>query len=143
MFEEDLKSWKAVEREFATRLMKWDVSKIEFSEGRFKDWDVKATFKKLGRDVERTFELKCDLVSERTWKVWFEVTYKWEPSGVMSSKADYIVYKLGDKFYYVDRARLLLWLCSIDKEIVMWWDENKSEMFLVDKNCFNAMSREI
>lgn len=143
MFKEDLKKWKEVEREFASRLMKRDVSKIEFSQWKFKDWDIKATFKKLWRDVEKTFEIKNDIVSERSGNVWFEVTCNWEPSGVFASKADYIVYKLWDKFHYMDRARLLLWLASIDKEIVMWGDNHSSEMFLVKKEFFNAMSKEL
>ena len=143
MWEEDLKSWKAVEREFASKLMKWDVSKIEFSQWRFKDRDVKATFKKLWREVEKTFEIKNDIVSERTWNVGFEVTCNSEPSWVFASKADYIVYKLWDKFYYVDRARLLMWLASVEKDIVMWWDDNKSELFLVKKEYFNAMTKEL
>lgn len=143
MFKEDLKKWKEVEREFASRLMKRDVSKIEFSQWKFKDWDIKATFKKFWRDVEKTFEIKNDIVSERSGNVWFEVTCNWEPSGVFASKADYIVYKLWDKFHYMDRARLLLWLASIDKEIVMWGDNHSSEMFLVKKEFFNAMSKEL
>ena len=142
-FKEDLQEWKAVEREFASRIMKWDVSKIEFSQWKFKDRDVKATFKKLGQEVEKTFEIKNDIVSERTGNVWFEVTCNSEPSGVFASKADYIVYKLWDKFYYVDRARLLLWLASVPKDIVMWGDGNKSELFLVKKEFFNAMTKEL
>ena len=143
MFKEDLKVWKAIEREFASKLMNWNVSKIEFSQWKFKERDVKATFKKLWHDVEKTFEIKNDIVSERTGNVWFEVTFNWEPSWVFASKADYIVYKLWDTFHYVDRARLLLWLASVNKEIVIWWDENKSELFLVKKERFNAMSKEL
>ena len=143
MFKEDLESWKQVEREFASKLMKRDVSKIEFSQWKFKERDVKATFKKLWHDVEKTFEIKNDIVSERTGNVWFEVTCNSEPSWVFASKADYIVYKLWDKFYYMDRARLLMWLASVDKEIVMWWDNNKSELFLVKKERFNAMAKEL
>lgn len=143
MFKEDLELWKQVEREFATKLMKRDVSKLEFSQWKFKERDVKATFKKLGHDVERTFEIKNDMVSERTGNVWFEVTCNWEPSGVYASKADYIVYKLGDKFYYVDRARLLIRLASVDKEIVLWGDNKSSELFLVKKDYFNAMTKEL
>lgn len=143
MFNKDLKEWQRIEREFASRLMKWDVSKIEFSQWKFKDYDIKATFKRLWWDVEKTFEIKHDMVSDRTWNVWFEYSFNWEPSGIYTSKADYIVYKLWDKFYYVDRARLLIWLASIEKQNVRGWDDNMSCMFLVKREYFNAMAKEV
>lgn len=143
MFSNDLKEWQKIEREFASKLMKRDVSKIEFSQGKFKDYDIKATFKRIWWDVEKTFEIKNDMVSDRTWNVWFEYNFNWEPSGIYTSKADYIVYKLWDDFYYVDRARLLVWLSKIEKQDVLWWDNNLSWMFLVKKEFFNAMAKKV
>lgn len=140
MFKEDLKLWQKVEKEFVAKLMQRDVSKVEFSQWKFKEWDVKATFKKLGQDVERTFEIKNDLVSERTWNVWFEYMCNGEPSWVYASKADYIVYKLWDTFYYLDRAKLLIWLTDVEKQSVMGWDNDSSCMFLVKKDLFNKIS---
>jgi hypothetical protein len=131
MFEKDLKDWKAIEREFASRLMKWDVSKIEFSQWQFADWDVKATIKKNWLEVERTYEVKDDKVSPTSWNVWFEFRYNWKPSGIFTSKADIIVYHIQDDFYYEDRNELLIKLCSIPKTEIKWWDNDKSDMYLV------------
>ena len=58
MFKEDLVEWQKVEREFVSRLMRYDVKSIEFSQGRFPDWDVKATFVKDWKTIERTYEIK-------------------------------------------------------------------------------------
>jgi hypothetical protein len=142
-FSNDLKDWQKIEREFASRLMKWNVIKVEFPQWKFKDYDIKATFKKSWYEVEKTFEIKNDMVSDKTGNVWFEYLFRWEPSGIYTSKADYIVYKLGDKFYYIDRARLLIWLSKIDKTDVSWWDDNMAHMFLVKKEFFNSMAKEI
>lgn len=131
MFEKDLKDWKAIEREFASRLMKWDVTKIEFSEGQFPDWDLKATIKKNWLEVERTYEVKDDKVSPSSWNVWFEFRYKWRPSGIFTSKADIIVYHIQDDFYYQDRNELIVKLCGLPKTEVKWWDDNNSDMWLV------------
>lgn len=143
MFKEDLKSWKAVEREFASRLLQWDVNKIEFSQGKFPDWDIKATMTKLWVPIERTYEVKHDMVSDTSGNVWFEYSYDGHPSGIYTSKADYIVYKLGDKFYCVDRLKLIIELTKLSTRDVVWWDDNKSNLFLIDREVFKSLAIEV
>lgn len=143
MFKDDLKVWKAIEREFASRLLKYDVKKIEFSEWKFPDYDIKATFIKDGKEVERTYEVKADLKVEKTWNVGIEYSFEWKPSGIYTSKSDYVVYKLGDRFYYADRLKLIIELSKVNKADVIWWDNDKSQMRLVNKDVFKLLTTEI
>lgn len=143
MFEKDLKDWKAIEREFASRLMKWDVSKIEFSQWQFPDWDLKATIKKNWQEIERTYEVKDDKVSSISWNVWFEFRYNWKPSWIFTSKADIIVYHINDSFYYEDRDELIIKLCSLPKTEVKWGDNDKSDMYLVSNLHLNKLFKKL
>lgn len=143
MFSKDLEEGKKVEREFAAKLMKWEVSDIQFSQWKFPEWDVKASFIKDWKEETKTFEIKNDLVSDKTGNVWFEYSFNGKPSWIYTSTADYIVYKLWDKFYYADRIRLIIWLSIVQKQNVQWWDNNLSRMFLVKKELFNNIAKEI
>lgn len=143
MFKEDLKEWKQVEREFATKLMKYDLVDIQFSQWAFKDWDIKATFNKCWKLIERTYEVKEDRKAEETWNVWIEYMFNGNPSGIYTSKADYIVYKIGDKFYYADRVRFIIELSKTLKSDVIWWDNDSSQMWLVKREIFNLLTNEI
>ena len=143
MFKEDLKVWKEIEREFASKLMKRDVSKIEFSEWKFPDRDVKATFHKQGQTYEKTFEIKSDFKAESTWNVGIEYMCNWHPSGIYTSKSDYIVYKIWDKFYYADRIRFIIELSKCLKADVCGWDNDNSQMWLVKRDVFNLLTNEL
>ena len=143
MFEEDLKSWKKIEREFASKLWKWDVSKVELSEWEFKEWDVKATFNNKWQSYDKTFEIKRDRQVEQTWNVWIEYMYKWHPSWIYTSTANYIVYKLWDKFYYADRVRFIIELSKIEKADVIGGDDDKVNMRLVKREIFNLITKEL
>lgn len=143
MFSEDLKVWKEIEREFASKLMKRDVSKIEFSEWKFPDRDVKATFHRQGQTYERTYEVKRDRKAEETGNVWIEYMFEWKPSWIYTSKADYIVYKIWDKFYYTDRLRFIIELSKTLKQDVIGGDDDKSQMWLVKREVFNLLTTEL
>ena len=145
MFEQDLIEWQKVEREFAIRLLKYDILGLEFSNGKFPDWDIKATFLKDWVPVSRTYEIKWDRQVEDTGNVWIEFMFNWQPSGIYTSKADYIVYKLWDKFYYADRLKFLIELTkpSTPKREVCGWDKDLSQMFLLNKETFKLMTTEI
>lgn len=142
-FEEDLKSWKAIEKEFASKILKRDVSKIEFSEWKYPDRDVKVAFHKLGQTYEKTFEVKRDKQVEQTWNVWIEYMYKWNPSWIYTSTADYIVYKLWDKFYYADRLKFIIELSKVHKADIVGGDNDKSQMWLVKRDVFNLLTTEL
>lgn len=133
MWEEDLQLWKKAEREFATKLLQWDVRKLEIvpDDVQFKEYDIKATINKNGKDVEATYEIKTDTVFNRTGDVCFEVSCNGVPSGVYSSKADYIVYLLGWEFYYQDRGRLLLMLNTVPHEEKVGWDGGRCTLYIV------------
>lgn len=133
MFENDLKEWKKAEREFAARLLQWDVRKLEIvpDNVQFKDYDIKATINKNGKDVEATYEVKTNPIFNTTGDVCFEVSCNGVPSGVYSSKADYIVYKLWPNFYYQDRWKLLLMLNKLPHEEKMGWDGGRCTLYIV------------
>lgn len=143
MFNDDLKEWKKAEREFASRLMRWDVVDIQFSQWRFPWRDIKATFNKWGKLVEKTYEVKEDRQAESTWNVWIEYMYKWKPSWIYTSSADIVVYKIWDKFYYSDRLKLIIELSKCLKSDVVWWDDDNSQMRLVRREVFNLLMTEL
>lgn len=143
MFNDDLKEWKKAEREFASRLMRWDVVDIQFSQWEFPWRDIKATFNKWGNLVEKTYEVKEDRQADTTWNVWIEYMYKWQPSGIYTSESNYIVYKIWDKFYYADRLKFIIELNKIVKQDVVWWDDDNVQMWLVKRDVFNLLMTEL
>ena len=144
MFEKDLERWKKTEREFAKRLLDWGLNRLEFAPNRqFKDWDIRIEFEKLWQNVIKTFELKDDMISEKTWNIWFEVRCNSQPSGIYSSKADYIVYRLWDKFYYQDRWELIFLLNDIPHTQTLGWDWNRALLYIVDKKYLSDLFKEL
>lgn len=143
MFNDDLKEWKKAEREFAKRLMRWDVVDIQFSQWEFPWRDIKVTFNICGKLVERTYEVKEDRQADTTWNVWIEYMYKWNPSWIYTSSADILVYKIWDKFYYADRLKFIIELSKVVKQDVVWWDDDNSQMWLVKRDVFNLLMTEL
>lgn len=144
MFKEDLEKWKETEREFAKRLLDGGVNRLEFAPNKsFKDWDIRIEFEKKGQNVVRTFEIKDDMVSETSGNVGFEVRCNDKPSGIYASKADYIVYRLWDKFYYQDRWELIYALDEIPHEKKLWWDWDKSVLYVVEKKYLSDLFKEL
>lgn len=134
MFKEDLKEWRNVELEFARELIDQKLKNLELAPDRkFTDRDLKIT---TNDDREISYEIKHDIVSETTGNVWFEFYCNKEPSGIYASKADVIVYKLWDKFYPMNRAKLLIRLNSVKRAVKRWWDNNASYMYVVSKEDF-------
>jgi len=141
MFDTDLKEWRKIELEFARKLIDDKLVALELAPDKpFKDRDIKTTTSEW---KENTYEIKHDIVSDTSGNVWFEYYCNDAPSGVYASKADYIVYKLGDKFYSIERAKLLIRLNHTNKTQVKWGDYNKSYMYLVKKDDFIKLSKEI
>lgn len=143
MFNDDLKQWKKAEREFASRLMRWDVVDIQFSQWEFPWRDIKATFNICGKLVEKKYEVKEDRQAGTTWNVWIEYMYKWNPSWIYTSNADILVYKIWDKFYYADRLKFIIELSKIVKQDVVWWDDDNVQMWLVKRDVFNLLMTEL
>lgn len=131
-FNKTLQSWKKVERLFAAKMLARypEIDKIEFSEWEFKDRDVKIT--KNGES--RTYELKRDYKSQETGNIALEIKCNGKPSGIFASKADFIIYCLNDdEFYFQDRGELLYRVADIHKYKAVWWDGERSEMYIIDK----------
>lgn len=139
-FESDLENWRRIERELAQKLVGRDIMKLEYApKTSYKDWDLKITYEDDGKICEKTFEVKDDIISERTGNVWFEFRCFGKPSWIYASKADYIVYHLNNRFYYQERGELLYILDKVEKKAVKWWDMNQSEMYIVDKKYLNDL----
>lgn len=133
MFEEDLKSWRNTEVEFAMRLLKRWASMVELApDMKFSDWDIRAR----RWWIDNYYEIKDDKISRNTGNVGFEYMCNGEPSWVYLSKADYIVYKVEDKFYCVPRPKLLIRLEFVNKEKRKWWDWDRANLFIVKKEDF-------
>ncbi len=143
MFNQDLEFWKTIEKEFATRLMKFPIRKLEFAWWNHPEWDIKAEFLDKWNWVERTFEVKHDDVFNRTNEVGIEFQYDGKASGIFKSKADCIVYKLGEKFWCVDRAKLLVYLTNGEKYMKSGWDGWKSDLWIIPSEEFYKLWKEI
>lgn len=144
MFAEDLKEWQKIEREFAKKLIDRKLNSLEFAPDRkFTDRDIKIRFNKDWKEIEKTFELKYDRQVWDTHNVWIEYMLDWKPSGIYTSKADYVVYKLWDKFYYADRLKLIIELSKVLKSDVVWWDNDKSQLWLVKEDVFKLLTTEL
>lgn len=123
----DLKDWKTAEDGFLELLQKrnkWcTVSKTTWKNT---DYDIEL----IKKDWTRiTFEVKYDRLATKTGNVAFEIEYKWNPSGILTTKADYIVY-LVDWIYYYTEANTL-YDKIIEYEIVKWWDWYNSKLILI------------
>lgn len=144
MFEEDLKEWRKIEKEFVRRLLlKWDVENITFAPNKkFTDYDVKILFTDSKHTV-KTFEVKYDKKSEETKNVWFEYRCHNKSSWIIKSVADVVVYYIDGKFYYQNREELLAKLLEINKFNTKWWDYNASDMVIVSKEHLNELFKEL
>jgi len=112
-------------------LAKYPVEKVEFAPDReFKDRDVKLTIN--WREV--TYEVKRDYKSQETGNIALEVRCNNKPSGILASKADFIIFCLDEnEFYFQKRWELLYRLYTFNKRLTTWGDGDRSEMFLIDK----------
>jgi len=131
-FNTTLEWGRKIERLFAAKMLaKYPVEKVEFAPNEeFKDWDVKITIAWL----DKTYEIKRDYKSQETWNIALEIKCNWKPSGILASKADYIIYCLSeDEFYFQNRWELLYRLVDIKKYKTLWGDWERSEMYIIDK----------
>lgn len=124
----DLLIWRHAEREFATHLLQCNnLTSLEFPTGKFKDWDIKATYD----NKVITYEIKSDTMAEQTGNFVIEIRFNWKASWIYTSKADYIVYHIKWERWGQERGELILRLQNIDKRITKWWDWWKSELYVI------------
>lgn len=100
-FYKDLEVGKQTEKEALEQLSrhtKYDA--VEFNND--KKYDIKLT---LG-DKFQTYEVKTDLMCGSTGNFALEYECRGKPSGIVTTEADYWIYKLDDGFYLISVERL-------------------------------------
>lgn len=91
-FKDDLEVAKATEKEIALLLQnKYNANIIGFEDSN--KYDILAEMK----GKEFTFEIKEDLMCEKTGNVSLEFEYRGKPSGISVSQADFYIYKIHAK----------------------------------------------
>ena len=141
-FNQDLKMWKWAELEFMELLSySWQVASIEWPQGKFPDYDVKAKMKS-GNEI--TYEVKRDWIYPNTKCLWIEYECKWVPSGILTSKADYYVYKLWNDFYFAKKWDLLeLLMKSTDKKECQWGDDGTAKLWVIHEDEFYTIAKKL
>lgn len=139
-FARDLKIWENAQIEFAKLLLSTrKIIKLEFAQGKFKDWDIKITTPLW----EETYEIKFDTMAKDTGNFIIEKRCSWNASGIYTSKADYIVYNVKWERWMQERGELILRLINTDMRITKWWDGFRTEMCVIKceelPNLFNKV----
>ena len=90
---------------------------------RLKDYDFKHI------DSGHFYEVKRDRLAPETGNIAVELAFKGNPSGVTHTKADWMVYIIGESFYRISPKALLALTTDVRK--VMGGDGWKSQLALV------------
>ncbi len=133
---------RQAELEFLAKLvLSWKVLEFRQPEWKFEDYDMEVKFKGCG---EKFFEIKLDRLWINSHKVWIEYEKKWKPTGICVTKADYVVYKLGEDFWCANRSKLInLILNSTNKIDCQWWDDGTVKLWVIPENEFYSIARKI
>ena len=115
MFEQDLQHGKKAEIEFAQILIN-QGKKVLMTEGLNKDFDI-ATYEEM--TLIDTFEVKEDLMYNKTGNIVIEYLSNGNPSGISTTKAKYWVQGVGNKWYVIDTNELKNYIK------IIWADVNK------------------
>lgn len=75
------------------------------------------------------FEVKYDRQANKTGNIAIEIWYKWEPSGIITTQADYIVYNFDEQFWVIRTDKLLEYIKW--RPTIQWWDWKKSKLVLL------------
>jgi hypothetical protein len=103
-FKERLKEGAWGEKQVAKHLIEKGWKITEISEGKFKEWDIKATIK----DQEKTFEVKANYYEYKKFRhpmVVIETESNGVLSGLSTTTADYyILYYPFEDFFFIERT---------------------------------------
>jgi hypothetical protein len=100
-FDKDLEDGLKAEDEVKELLKKhFNVQEPDIEKSAIKDYDIKIVSKNL------TFEVKNDLMAEKTGNVAVEYESRKKATGISVTKADYWVYKFAGVFYMIETNRL-------------------------------------
>ena len=130
-FVSDLKIWEEAQFEFAKQLLSSKqkrIVSIEFAQWKFKDWDIKTN---SIPNWEETYEVKSDTMAPQTGNFVIETRFKWKPSGIYTSKADFIVYFVKWEWRIQERGELILRLLKTEKKETKWWDWWNSDLYVI------------
>ena len=131
-FASDLAIWEDAQKEFAKVLLdntkEFRVISLEFAQWKFKDWDIKID---CVPDWILTYEVKSDTMADKTGNFVIEYRFKWNPSWIFVSKADYIVYYIKWERWIQERWELILRLMNTEKRETKWWDGYYSSLWVI------------
>ena len=100
-FDKDLEDGLQAEEEVKELLKKhFNVEESDMEKLDTKEYDIKIVSKNL------TFEVKNDLMAEKTGNIAIEYESRGKASGISVTKADYWIYKFAGVFYMVETSRL-------------------------------------
>lgn len=130
MFNVDLATWEQYEYTFMKRLLKpWVLGIHKPPKEERKDRDIKVDYEDW---TSKTYEIKSCPRAKEYGSIPIEYECDGKPSWVFASKADYIVYYIDNQFYVQDRWIFLAELVWVNKYSTVWWDNEKSKMFIVN-----------
>lgn len=110
---------------------------VEFMDGNSKKrkfWDLKVTKNGISKLIEVKLDMRCSLGrnnSKPTGNIYLEIESRGEPSGLKTTKADYLIYWLSEKYYiiFTDIKRLRTEIRSFP--IIYGGDNNSSKGNLI------------
>lgn len=131
-FAKDLLVWEEAQKEFAKVLLdntkEFRVISLEFAQWKFKDWDIKID---CVPDWILTYEVKSDTMAKDTGNFVIETRFKWNPSWIFTSKADYIVYFIKWEWRVQERWELILRLMDVEKRETKGGDWRQSTLRVI------------
>lgn len=129
MFSTDLKKGLEAEVLYAEHLLSQGFKVIR-THGLNKDWDIGVYENNI---ILNTFEIKRDIISDRSGNLAIEVAFKGSKSGITATKADYLVIYAKGKVYELKTQEFKEWLI-LNKpylKYVRGGDNNESIMALI------------
>ena len=94
-FSKDLVDAQVVEQEVLKKLQILIPELTNWQLSTCKEFDISADWK----DRKITFEVKNDLMAAKTGNAAIEYEYRGKPSGIAVTEADYLVYKIKEKYF--------------------------------------------
>lgn len=98
-FEEDLKIGEIIEQNVLKDIHK-KYPKAYKKEGYYKEYDIYIP------EIEKSVEVKHDYKSKYTGNLVVELTFNGKPSALLTTKADYWVFALHDKYIWTSPERI-------------------------------------
>lgn len=136
MFEEDLKNWMHIENVFLKKIYNNKIFKTERG-WKNADWDLKV----IKEDwTETTYEVKSNTSDTH---VAFEYEFKWKPSWIFRSKADFIVYYYDGKFHVQTRWKFLERFMDLHKWKTNWWDDGQSSLYVMEREVADMLRERV